>query len=146
MEPINRRTFLGAAAVGTVAVAGLAARGAETPTADRKLKLGLIGAGWYGMVDVEAAFRVGGVEVLAVCDVDSDHLKTSADKIEKLPGILGGEDRGFPTFDNVLRSPDRGRGVHRDNLANAPVVKKHPNGCQVLLDAGGVVGKHVRGG
>ena len=34
---------------------------------DRKLKLGLIGCGWYGMVDVKAAFKVGGVEVDRAC-------------------------------------------------------------------------------
>lgn len=54
--------------------------------AERKLKTGLIGAGWYGMVDIKAAFKVGGVEVIGICDVDSEHLNTSADEIEKLQG------------------------------------------------------------
>ncbi|MBI5009099.1 MAG: Gfo/Idh/MocA family oxidoreductase [Bacteroidia bacterium] len=53
---------------------------------DRKLKIGLIGAGWYGMVITKAALKVGGVEVIAVCDVDSAHLNASADEIEKLQG------------------------------------------------------------
>lgn len=56
----------------------------------RKLKIGLIGAGWYGMVDTTAALKFGGVEVIGVCDVDSDHLKSSADEIEKLQGIRPG--------------------------------------------------------
>jgi predicted dehydrogenase len=102
MEQINRRAFLGAAAIGTVAVASYAARAAETSTTDRKLKLGLIGAGWYGMVDVEAAFRAGGVEVLAICDVDSDHLKTSADKIEKLQGK---PPQLFKLYQDLLNTP-----------------------------------------
>ncbi len=55
-------------------------------TDKRKIKIGLIGAGWYGMVDVKAALKVGGVEVIAICDVDSDHLKTGADELEKLQG------------------------------------------------------------
>lgn len=54
--------------------------------AARPLKLGLIGCGWYGLVDVEAAFKAGGVDVLAVCDVDSEHLLDAAAKIEKLQG------------------------------------------------------------
>ncbi len=58
-------------------------RGADS---DRKIKLGLIGCGWYGMVDVEAAVKVGNVEVIALCDVDSTHLAESADKVEKLQG------------------------------------------------------------
>jgi predicted dehydrogenase len=53
---------------------------------DRKLKIGLIGAGWYGMVITTAALKAGGVEVIGVCDVDSNHLKASADEIEKLQG------------------------------------------------------------
>jgi predicted dehydrogenase len=53
---------------------------------NRIIKIGLIGAGWYGMVDVRAALKIGGVEVIAICDVDSDHLNTSADELEKLQG------------------------------------------------------------
>lgn len=53
---------------------------------ERKLKIGLIGSGWYGMVDVKAALKIGGVEVIGICDVDSEHLSTSADEIEKLQG------------------------------------------------------------
>lgn len=53
---------------------------------DRKLKIGLIGAGWYGMVDLKAALKVGGIEVIAICDVDSDHLNSSANELEKLQG------------------------------------------------------------
>lgn len=48
--------------------------------------MGLIGAGWYGMVISEAALDVGGVEFVAVCDVDSDHLNDSADKLEQIQG------------------------------------------------------------
>ena len=53
---------------------------------ERKLKIGLIGSGWYGMVDVKAALKIGGVEVIGICDVDSEHLSASADEIEKLQG------------------------------------------------------------
>jgi len=53
---------------------------------ERKLKIGLIGAGWYGMVITKAALKVGGVEVIGICDVDSDHLNSSADEITKLQG------------------------------------------------------------
>ncbi len=53
---------------------------------NKKLKMGLIGCGWYGMVITEAALRTGDVEVVAVCDVDSEHLQNSAAEIEKLQG------------------------------------------------------------
>jgi predicted dehydrogenase len=36
------------------------------------------------MVDVKAAFKVGGVEAVALCYVDSQHLAQSAAEVEKL--------------------------------------------------------------
>lgn len=77
----NRRMFLGTAAA-TVALSHTLSARAE----DRKLKLGVIGVGWYGMVDAKAALKVGGVEIVAICDVDSEHLARSADELEKLQG------------------------------------------------------------
>lgn len=58
----------------------------QTLASDRKIRIGLIGCGWYGMVDVRAAFKTGNVEVAGICDVDSEHLKSAADEIEKLQG------------------------------------------------------------
>jgi hypothetical protein len=87
MNTLNRRQFLHTSALGTAVIAqfpGIV--GAADAT--RKLKLGLIGCGWYGMVDLKDAFRAGGVEVLALCDVDSDHLNASAAEVEKLQGSL----------------------------------------------------------
>ena len=77
MSKNNRRVFLGAAAAaGTLALSRSAhCQGTE----DKKtLKMGVIGVGWYGMVDAKAALKVGGVEVTAVCDVDSEHLAKAA--------------------------------------------------------------------
>lgn len=82
---MNRRSFLHRSALAAAAVNVLPSRGFAAQ-ADEKLKLGLIGCGWYGMVDVEAAFKVGGVEVIALCDVDSAHLDESAAKVEQLQG------------------------------------------------------------
>ncbi|MGA2499285.1 MAG: Gfo/Idh/MocA family oxidoreductase, partial [Tepidisphaeraceae bacterium] len=81
MTSINRREFLGAAA-GTVLAAGVHAAESEP----KKLRLGLIGCGGYGMADVRAALKAGGVEIVAVCDVDSEHLDKSAADCEKLQG------------------------------------------------------------
>ncbi len=53
---------------------------------ERKLKIGLIGAGWYGMIDINAALKTGGVEVVGICDVDSDRLNNNADEIAKRQG------------------------------------------------------------
>ena len=58
----------------------------KSHTVNHKLKVGLIGAGWYGMVISEAALKVGGLEIAGVCDVDSENLRKSSDKLEKLQG------------------------------------------------------------
>ncbi|MDO5524158.1 MAG: Gfo/Idh/MocA family oxidoreductase [Bacteroidia bacterium] len=81
---MDRRTFIKRTSLGTAAVV----TGFHTPlfAQNSKLKIGLIGSGWYGMVITKAALKVGGVEVIAVCDVDSEHLKNSAAEIETLQG------------------------------------------------------------
>lgn len=79
----TRREFLGTAAMATGAMAiGTQARAEET----RPVKLGVIGVGWYGMVDAEAALKAGGAEVVGVCDVDSEHLTQNADRLQELQG------------------------------------------------------------
>jgi predicted dehydrogenase len=81
---MKRRKFIQITAAGSAAVATNLIIAIPGPEA--KQKIGLIGAGWYGMVIAKAALKVGGVEVVAVCDVDSDHLTSSADELEKLQG------------------------------------------------------------
>ena len=85
MNPLNRRQFLGTAA-GALALSQLPARGAASAAGSRPVKLGLIGCGWWGMVVVKAAFKAGGAEVVALCDVDNEHLRRSAEEVEKLQG------------------------------------------------------------
>jgi len=83
MQGTSRREFLAtAAAAATIAVGpSLSAAADNAP-----LRMGVIGVGWYGMVDAHAALKAGGVEIVAVCDVDSDHVKQAADDVEKLQG------------------------------------------------------------
>lgn len=82
---MKRRRFIEISSMGSAALAGTFYLPGKTQ--ERKLKIGLIGAGWYGMVITKAALKTGGVEVIAVCDVDSSHLKESSDEIEKMQGL-----------------------------------------------------------
>lgn len=81
---MKRREFIGKTSVGAAATA--AAFYIPGFAQQRKLKIGLLGAGWYGMVDINAALKTGKVEVIGVCDIDTAHLKTSCDDIEKIQG------------------------------------------------------------
>jgi predicted homoserine dehydrogenase-like protein len=99
METMNRRSFLHRSALTAAALNTLPSRGLSAQS-DDKLKLGLIGCGWWGMVDVDAAFKVGGVEVVALCDVDSAHLEESAAKVERLQGR---RPKTFKNYEDLLR-------------------------------------------
>jgi len=81
MKQMNRRKFIGNAVAGTLAMNGLMHRSAVANPSSSTLKLGLIGCGGYGMTDVRAAFKVGGVEMVALCDVDSQHLDDTARQV-----------------------------------------------------------------
>jgi predicted dehydrogenase len=50
----------------------------------RKLQLGVIGCGWYGGVDLKAAYEAGDVECSAICDVDDEQMTTFAATVEKV--------------------------------------------------------------
>lgn len=95
---MNRRTFLGAAAAGLAA--GAATRVAGQASAAGSVRIGLIGCGWYGGVLLDAAHRVGGVEVVALCDVDRRHLEETAAKIADRQG--GRRPRTHKLYEEML--------------------------------------------
>src|SRR5438132_6523072 len=65
---MNRRQFLASAAG-----AGLAYSFQKTR------RVGLIGCGWYGKIDILRLIQVAPVEVVSLCDVDSKMLNEAAD-------------------------------------------------------------------
>lgn len=108
MNPLNRRQFLGTVAAGAAAVSPVRSLIAQVsspptdPSAPRKVKVGLIGVGWWGMINARAAFKAGGVEVLAICDIDSEHLEKSAEEVEKLQGT---RPKTFKLYAELLETP-----------------------------------------
>ena len=56
MEKLNRRRFLGSAVAGAITAPAVLAASRDGAQ-DKNIRLGLIGCGWYGMVDVQAAFK-----------------------------------------------------------------------------------------
>jgi len=96
----DRRSFLSAsaAAAGAMVLGGAPLAAADSQ--QKRLQLGVIGVGWYGMVDAEAAIKCGDVDVAAICDVDSDHLETSAAQLQKLQGK---RPQTFKQYEDLLR-------------------------------------------
>jgi predicted dehydrogenase len=97
-QAMQRRVFLGALAAGA-ATLGRRAGADETK---KKIRLGVIGCGWYGGVVLDAAYKAGGVETLALCDVDSDHLEKTA---QKVAGLQGSAPRAFRDWREMLDAP-----------------------------------------
>jgi predicted dehydrogenase len=72
---MNRRHFLQAGA----GVALSAATGYAEAFADAKPRVGLIGCGWYGKIDLLRLIQIAPVEVVSLCDVDRKMLADAAD-------------------------------------------------------------------
>jgi predicted dehydrogenase len=70
---MNRRHFLAASAG-----LGLCAMG---QVAEKRLRVGLIGCGWYGKTDLFRMIQVSPVDVVSLCDVDRRMLADAADMV-----------------------------------------------------------------
>jgi predicted dehydrogenase len=76
---MDRRHFLKTATAG-LALNSLASYAATLP--DRKIRrVGMIGCGWYGKIDLIRLIQVAPVEVVSLCDVDKNMLGQAADII-----------------------------------------------------------------
>jgi predicted dehydrogenase len=96
MSEMNRRTFLNMA-TGAWVASSLSPSMAATEAPP--IRIGLIGCGWYGGVLLDAAYKVGGVDVVALCDVDQRHLRETAEKLRQRQGR---EPRTFRLYHEML--------------------------------------------
>jgi predicted dehydrogenase len=100
---MNRRDFLHAGTAGlALSVAGgyHAAFGA-----DKAPRVGLIGCGWYGKIDLFRLIQVAPVEVVSLCDVDK---KMLADAAEQVAGRQKSKKkpRTFADYRDMLKEKD----------------------------------------
>ena len=70
---INRRRFIKTASA-SFALAALGLRGLDAIYPDKTYRVALIGTGWYGKSDLFRLIQVAPVEVVCLCDVDSNIL------------------------------------------------------------------------
>src|SRR5580658_9379066 len=78
-DAMNRRQFL---KVSSAAGLALCAAGPGTAeAAGENKRVGLIGCGWYGKSDLCRLIQVAPVEVVSLCDVDSQMLSDAADLV-----------------------------------------------------------------
>src|SRR6202041_1662509 len=73
---MNRRQFIRTGAAGlSVSAAAYAEQAAD----QKPKRVGLIGCGWYGKIDLFRLIQVAPVEVVSLCDVDKHMLDAAAD-------------------------------------------------------------------
>src|SRR3954462_15711849 len=72
---MNRREFLQIAAAGMTA----GSAGEYAFAQEKRRRVGLIGCGWYGKIDLLRLIQVAPVEVVSLCDVDRNMLSDAVD-------------------------------------------------------------------
>jgi predicted dehydrogenase len=77
---MNRRTFLQAGAA-SLALSQLRGYAADVADIGNKKRVGLIGTGWYGKIDLFRLIQVAPVEVVSLCDVDKTMLENCANMV-----------------------------------------------------------------
>src|SRR5512147_1499600 len=76
---MKRREFLQAGGAGLAALALTQVPSFAAEPAEQKKRVGLIGSGWYGKIDLLRLIQVAPVEVVSLCDVDRRTLAEAAD-------------------------------------------------------------------
>src|SRR6184192_3722249 len=76
---MNRRKFLQTGATAALALSALPHYAADF--GDMKKRVGLIGTGWYGKIDLFRLIQIAPVEVVSLCDVDKRMLAEAADMV-----------------------------------------------------------------
>src|SRR5437588_12780429 len=102
---MNRRRFLQTSSVGCAAIALTRFTGFAAELADQKKRVGLIGSGWYGKVDLLRLIQVAPVEVVSLCDVDK---KMLADAAEIVAGrqLSKKKPRTYSDYHELLKEND----------------------------------------
>lgn len=100
---INRREFLKQSSVGTLGLTMLPGLARKVAPSDR-LRIAHIGVGGMGNSHMRWFANLPEVEIVALCDVDQDHLQTSLKKLKELQP--GNKAKGYNDFRHILDRPD----------------------------------------
>src|SRR5436190_22688553 len=100
---MNRRDFLKSSAAALFALATTPAFAADF--ADMKKRVGLIGTGWYGKIDLLRLIQVAPVEVVSLCDVDKKMLGEAADIVASRQKS-GKKPRLYSDYRQMLKEKD----------------------------------------
>ncbi len=99
---MNRRDFLRA---GTAGLALSAAGGYHAFGAEKAPRVGMIGCGWYGKVDLFRLLQIAPVEVVSLCDVDKHMLADAAEQVAERQQSKK-KPRTFGDYRDLLKEKD----------------------------------------
>jgi predicted dehydrogenase len=104
---VNRREFLqaGAASSGLVLSSGVGSTSAAEFIAQVPKRVGLIGSGWYGKIDLLRLLQVAPVEVVSLCDVDKRMLAEAAE-IVAARQVSKKKPRTYADYREMLKEKD----------------------------------------
>src|SRR5436305_15013578 len=84
---MNRRQFIraGSSALALSSLASLRGYAADPDVADigNKKRVGIIGPGWYGKIDLFRLIQIAPGEVVSMCDVDKTMLSNAVDMVAR---------------------------------------------------------------
>lgn len=159
---MNRRKFLQISGLGCAALAISKFPAFAAELSDQKKRVGLIGCGWYGKVDLLRLLQVAPVEVVSLCDVDKNLLAEAADIVaarqisKKRPHTFGDyremlKDRDLDVV--LIATPDHWHALPMIAAAQAgaDIYVQKPIGvdvveCQAMLGAARKYGRVVQVG
>ena len=101
---LNRRHFLKGATAAAV-LSSFGSYGFELMYRDKPWRVGLIGTGWYGKSDLFRLIQVANVEVVSLCDVDSNLLNEAASLVA-LRQKSGKKPRLYSDYRKMLAEKD----------------------------------------
>src|SRR5260221_12308257 len=102
---MNRRKFLQASGIGLAAITLARFPAFAAELADQKKRVGLIGTGWYGKVDLLRLFQIAPVEVVSLCDVDKRMLAEAADMVAERQ-VSKKKPRTYGDYRELLKEKD----------------------------------------
>ena len=97
---MDRRNFLASSASTGIALAAANAYAVQA-RAQSSRRVALIGCGWYGKCDLLRLIQVEPVEVVALCDVDSEMLAGAAEIVSQRQKS-GKKPRGYSDYRKLL--------------------------------------------
>ncbi len=101
---INRRNFL-KGTTAAIALSSFGGYGIDLMYREKPIRVGLIGAGWYGKSDLFRLIQVANIEVVSLCDVD-EHMLSNAAELVSQRQKSGKKPRMYSDYRKMLAEKD----------------------------------------